>query len=186
VSGLEFPQWTSVHCDNTPKFLRKECTSKNLAGLQCCYLWKHYHQVLSNILVRWKYKSVNHDLKEQKYWAYMFEKPIKIDQEISGGTLNHWLFFTTFWGISTTLSIQSTPIARKSLISELPHSFHKHCWYLLWSMKVWFFVHKFKRTLIWIAVLINNCLITNHSILESLWGDMNTAYVPIHHEHSNF
>jgi hypothetical protein len=36
-------------------FLQQECTSKNLAGLQCCSHWKHY-QVLSNILVRWKNK----------------------------------------------------------------------------------------------------------------------------------
>jgi hypothetical protein len=119
-------------------FFQKECTSKNLASLQRYSLWKHYHQVLSNILVRWKNKSVNHGLKEQKYWAYMFEKSIKIDQETSGGILNHWLLFKTFWEISTTLSIQSTPFARKSFISELPHSFHKHCWYLLWRM-VWFF-----------------------------------------------
>lgn len=37
-------------------FLQQKCTSKNLAGLQCCSLWKHYHQVLSNILVRWENK----------------------------------------------------------------------------------------------------------------------------------
>lgn len=104
----------------------------------------------------------------------MFEKPIKIDQETSDGIFNHGILFKTFWEISATLSIQNTPFARKPWFQNFYILFTNTVYTYYWGWRSNFSVHKFKSALIWMAVLINKCLITHYSVLEILWSDMNT------------